>query len=32
MIAKYDEDKDGRLNYTEFACFWDIPLFTWISH
>jgi calmodulin len=28
MIAKYDEDKDGRLNYTEFACFWDIPLFT----
>jgi len=28
FFAKYDEDGDGRLNYTEFAKFWDIPLYT----
>ena len=27
FFDKYDLDKDGRLNYTEFAKFWDIPIY-----
>jgi len=27
FFDKYDQDKDGKLNYTEFAKFWDIPIY-----
>jgi len=27
LIQKHDSDGDGRLNYSEFAAFWDIPIF-----
>ena len=27
MLDKYDTDGDGRLNYVEFARFWDIPIY-----
>lgn len=26
LMRKYDADGDGRLNYEEFAVFWDIPI------
>ena len=25
-FAKFDRDRDGLLNYTEFAAFYDVPL------
>ena len=27
FFDKYDQDKDGKLNYIEFAKFWDIPIY-----
>ncbi len=26
IIFKYDKDGDGRLNYPEFAAFYDVPI------
>jgi len=26
LVRKADRDRDGRLNYSEFAAFWDIPI------
>jgi len=26
LVRKADRDRDGRLNYSEFASFWDIPI------
>ena len=26
LVTHADRDHDGRLNYSEFATFWDIPI------
>ena len=27
IFMKFDSDGDGKLNRTEFAVFWDVPIF-----